>query len=325
VNATAAGIACACVLLTSACGLPFAGPPSATDILARPARADLKDAHVTMSGRPGAGIASVDVRGDGDIVFKPRLAFHLTITTAIGTANASDEVLAVGGGTYQRSGEGMWSRGPAAIPPSAFSAWSAASRPRYVGEETMNTTRCWHVAATAGSNPLDLWVRESDGFPIRSRIGQLVLDYSRFNRGLSIAAPPAGAIRPESRNLGPRVGEVAHLNGVDVTVVTADLHYQPVRAPKPKPGSRFVVAQVEYVLTGPDPVSCGPAQWRLTDARGMGYQPVSTDREPRLGASDLTAPGQRAGGIVAYEVPNTAAGLLLKGAVGDDTVTVSLG
>jgi len=327
VKAIAAGAACACVLLASACGLPLGlgGPPSAQDILGRPAGADLQDAHLTVSGTPGEGLANVQLEGDGDVVFRPRLAYHLAVTTSVGAVTMAGEVLSVDGATYQRSEGGRWQPGPATIVPAAFSAWSGATDGRYVGEETPAGDRCWHVAATSGGQPLDLWVRESDGYPVRSQLGRLVVDYSRFNRHVEIAAPPASGLQPPPLTVTGKVGQPARLSGVDVTVASASLSYLPAtRTLRPRPGDRFVLVDVVYARTGPDRVSFGPLQWRLTDARGANYQPAFLDREPRLGLGELMAPGQQARGFLAYEVPVAATGLRLEGTIGMDRVTVTV-
>lgn len=324
-KAIAACVVIACTVLWCACG-PFGGTPSAQDILSRPGRAGLRDAHLAISGTPGQGMTDVLVTGQGDIVFSPRLAYHLAMTTSIGGVNVASEVLSVDGSSYQRSSGGRWLRSPVAIMPSSFVAWSGAGAARLVGEEAVAGSRCWHVGATTGGIPLDLWVREADGFPVRAQVGQLVVDYSRFNSGVKIAAPPASAVQPQGKSVTVTVGQAAHLNGVDVTVPAADLNYRPAnRALRPRPGDRFVLAEVDYLLTGADRVSYGPVQWRLTDVHGADYQPAFLDREPRLGLGDLTARGQQARGFLSYEAPAAAAGLRLQGAIGGDTVTITLG
>jgi uncharacterized protein DUF4352 len=327
VKALAAGVACACALLAAACGLPanIGGPPSAQDILSRPAGSDLRDAHFTISGTPGEGLAGVQVQGDGDVVFRPRLAYHLAVTTSLGAVTTAGEILSVAGSSYQRTGGGRWQPGPAAIVPAALAAWSGATGGRYVGEEVVDGSRCWHVSATSGTQPLQLWVREPDGFPARSQVGQLVVDYGRFNRHVAIAPPPASALQPAPMTATAKVAEAAHLNGVDVTVAGVNLRYVPAnRALRPRAGDRFVLAEVVYVLTGKDRLSYGPVQWRLTDARGANYEPAFLDREPRLGLGELTAQGQQARGFLAYEVATAATGLRLEGAIGSDRVTVAL-
>ena len=316
--------ACACALLAAACG-PL-GPPSAQDVLGRPGQGDLRDAHVTISGTPGGDASGMELQAAGDVVFKPRLAVHLTATTTIGMAATTTEVLTAEGATYKRTGGGRWAQAASPVPADALVAWIAGEDPRYVGEEDVNGVRCWHVAATAGGQALDLFVRESDGFPARARVGPLVVDYGRFNRGVTIAKPAPSAIQLAPRNLTVKVGEVAHLNRVDVTVSSPDLAYKPAsRTLRPRTGYRFVVAKVDYVLTGGERISYGPVQWRLTDAKGTGYPTAFLDREPRLGLGEISVPGASASGFLGYEAPTTAKGLLLMGAIGEDTVTVSLG
>src|SRR2546421_1656797 len=306
-----AGAACACALLAwvagaaSACGsplgggLPFGGPPSAASILGRPAASGLKDAHLTMTGTPGQGVANVQLQGDGDAVFSPRLAYHLAVTTNNGAVKRSDEVLSVNGVSYQRPAGGRWLPGPAQIVPAAVSAWSGATEGRYIGEETVNGARCWHVAASAGGDLVDLWVRQADGFPVRSQLGRLVVDYSKFNRGLTIVPPAAAAIQPQPKAAAVPVGAVAHLSGVDVVVSAVTANYKPANKNlRPRAGARFVLVDLTYTLTGADRVSYGPFQWRLGDAGNASYQPAFLDRDPKLGIGDLTAGGQKVRGFL---------------------------
>jgi hypothetical protein len=324
VKATAAA-ACAFVLVAAGCGSLVSGtPPSPKDVMTWIANADLRDAHVSIAGSPG-GTADMDLRADGDVVFKPGLAFHLTTTTTMGTVATAGEVLSVAGATYQRAGGGRWTPGPILLVPAVLAAWTGAAHPRYVGEERIAGAQCWHVAAGFGGSSLDLWVREPDGLPARVRVDQLVVDYGRYNRGLSIAPPAAGAVRPQPKSLMAAVGQVAHLDGVDVTVSRVEPSYRPAsRALAPRPGSRYVVAQVAYTLTGAEPVAYGPEQWRLTDATGTGYLSAFLDRQPVLARGDLAAQGASAGGFIAYEAPVAARGLLLVAAIGEDRVTVAL-
>jgi hypothetical protein len=318
-------VVCACGLAACACGvqLPFLGAPTARDVLARPSRASMRDAHFTVSG---ASTAGVRVAGAGDIVFKPRLAVHLTETSSAGSTPSTVEIIAVDGLVYQRFPSTRWARVPASVQPAALSAWSSGAAPRYLGEETVDGARCWHVTASYGSSRLDLWVRESDGYPIRARVGDLAIDYDRFNSGVRIAPPPAEDVEPLPKNLVARVGEVAHLDGVDVTVAGVDLAYQPATgAPRPRAGDRLVVAEVAYLLTGSSRAAYAPAQWRLSDSRGSAYAPLPSGREPRLASGALTAPGGAAHGFVTFEVPAAATGLVLSGTIGQDTVSVALG
>src|SRR5438093_12068141 len=56
----------------AACGGPGAplGPPSPKDILAKPLHANLKDAHFIVTGKFAEQGVSVDLAGDGELVYK---------------------------------------------------------------------------------------------------------------------------------------------------------------------------------------------------------------------------------------------------------------
>lgn len=322
----AAAIGSACALALSACSLPFTGPPAAQDILSRPAGSGLTDAHFAIAGTPGEGTAGVDVDGDGDVVFTPAVAVHMIATTLVGSAAASQEMLLVGGASYQRVGDGRWEPAPSAIPPSSFDPWVGAAHPAYAGEETVDGSRTWHVTATSAGMPLDLWVRESDSYPQRVRIGQLVIDYGKFNGGVRIAAPTGAQLEPPAQHETSGSGATVHLTGVDVSVGGVDLNYVPAdRSLRPPAGVRLVVALVTYTDTGTGPVSYGPVQWQLTDAAGASFPPAFSDRQPALGLGQLTARGTSVRGYLTYRVPATGVtGLQLEGSIDLDTVQVRL-
>ena len=119
------GALCACVLLAG-CGVwvPTGGPPPAQDILARPARADLRDAHFSVSGFVGGAVVA-----DGDIVFRPRLAMRLRETTSSGPTPETAEILAVDGQVYQRVGDTKWSQVSTSIAPVRLRRAGTTGRP----------------------------------------------------------------------------------------------------------------------------------------------------------------------------------------------------
>ena len=69
----------------AACGGPGAplGPPSPKDILAKPLHANLKDAHFIVTGKFAEQGVSVDLAGDGELVYKApgagRFKFQTTV------------------------------------------------------------------------------------------------------------------------------------------------------------------------------------------------------------------------------------------------------
>lgn len=307
----AAGLACACLL---ACAAGCGGPPAAADILARPARADIRDMHFSFSG---AGLA-----GEGDVVLRPRPALHAAETGS----STGREVIAVDGVEYERTGGGAWSKRASGARVAAFTAWSSAADARYLGEETVAGSPCWHVAASFEGDALEVWVRRSDGYPVREVVGRLAVTYSRFNSGVRIEPPPPEATRPEPKNLHARLGETAHLTGVDVTVVDADLTRQPVgRSARARAGGRFVTVEIAYQLAGAQRLAYGPFQWRLVDAGGFNYPPAPWEQEPRLGQGELTSAEDRTRGFLTFEVPTAATGLALGATIGSDTLAVALG
>ena len=120
------------------------------------------------------------------------------------------------------------------------------------------------------------------------------------------------------------MGTAVALNSATVTVVSADLNYKSSdQFTQPKAGNRFVAVEVLYGNTGTEKVSYSPLDWKLSDSSGFSYDYSYSGKGPELHSGDLNA-GEKARGFITYEVPQAATGLVLKLALGDDTLTVPL-
>ena len=310
------------VLLLAGCG----GPPTAKEILAKPANSSLKDAHVTLTGHISSGAFSMDVTGDGTFIWKPRPASDLRVQGSLGAIPIAIEYLSIDGKDYQRTGSEKWT----ATTSSPGNDWSDAKNASLAGEEILSEGKSWHVKATgADGKPFQVWVRESDGFPLKfsgayGDNGSINLLFDKFNTGASVSPPAASDIKPAAKDVTANVGETVALNQAAVTVVSANLNFNSAdQYNRPTAGNRFVVVEVLYENTGTDKLAYNPFDWKLTDSSGFSYDHGYAGKGPELHSGDL-APGEKARGFITYEVPTSAAGLTLKLTLGDDTLTVSL-
>jgi hypothetical protein len=58
--------------LTAACGVPTqAAPPTAKEVLAKPQKSDLKDAHFNVTGKITDNGTTVELVGDGAVTYSP--------------------------------------------------------------------------------------------------------------------------------------------------------------------------------------------------------------------------------------------------------------
>jgi hypothetical protein len=185
----------------SACGNPFAPPrpPTAAEILDKPAHSNLKDAHFVVSASIplSASAGTVTASGDGLLVFKPAQAVHMTLQTNFAGQTATLEEISIGGKDYSRvSGQSKWTVKASTSSPGDFSGTDA----KYVGEEVLPQGKAWHVKAKTKDtgDPFDAWVRESDGYPLKfsgsSATTQLTFSFDRFNTGGTVTAPPASEV-----------------------------------------------------------------------------------------------------------------------------------
>ena len=190
--------------LLAACGGPGAplGPPSAKDILSKPLHGNLNDAHFLVSGKfvSASPEVSVDVHGDGALVYKKPGAGRFKFETMVAGQKVSYQDISVNGVdyTFVVPGNGKWT---AKTTTSGLGrdSFTGASDFAYVGEQTLPAGKSWHAKAKdKDGNQFDGWIRESDGYPIKYEITQqgnaLTLSFDKYNTGESIAAPPASQV-----------------------------------------------------------------------------------------------------------------------------------
>jgi hypothetical protein len=188
--------------LLAACGGPGAplGPPSPQAILAKPVHSNLKDAHFLVTGKFSNAGVSVDISGDGALVYKSPGAGEFKFQTTVAGQQISFEDRSINGTDYTFTipGNGKWTSKAttSGLGPTSFSGASAF---KYVGEENLPKGKAWHATATdKDGNPFDGWIRESDGYPLKYTITQqsnaLTLSFDKYNTGESIVAPPASLV-----------------------------------------------------------------------------------------------------------------------------------
>jgi hypothetical protein len=311
----------ATAVLACACSSPWDGG----DLWNRPAQSGVRDAHAVVTGTSdGATFA-----GEGVVVFRPRLALSLHLQTRSAGVPAELHVLQVGGATYQRAGaDERWTR-TVASPPDP--TWSNATDPQLVGQERLAGDVAWHLRALRGDLPVEMWVRQRDGFPLRltatSRSGStFTFAFDRFNTGAGVSAPAAIELKPAPRNLRGQVGDTLALNAARLTVLSVETDAEPEPSEDvagPRPGNRFVVVEVEVENVAGGPLSTF-FDWRLSDGGGFAWDEAMAIRQPAI-AGDELRPGDSVRGYLTYEVSRTASGLALTVRVDDDTATFTLG
>jgi hypothetical protein len=191
--------------LLAGCGGPGSplGPPAPKDILAKPLHANLNDAHFLVSGKfvsPSPSGVSVDVHGDGALVYKKPGAGRFKFETTVAGQKVSYQDISVNGTdyTFVVPGNGKWTAKKTSTGLGRDS-FTGASDFSYVGEQNLPQGKAWHAKAKdTDGNQFDGWIRESDGYPIKYEITQqgnaLVLSFDKYNTGETIAAPPASQV-----------------------------------------------------------------------------------------------------------------------------------
>jgi|SRR5438270_7572752 len=176
-----------------------AKPPTAQEILNKPDRASVKDAHFNLVAHIVTGGVSFDATGDGVIIVKPQQASRFTMLTTISGQNLKFEEILIGGKEYDLSPDNPhWTVKPGAgsSNPSSFKGTNAT----YLGEDALAQGKAWHVKATDDNgNPFEAWVRERDGYPLKyastMQGSTFTATFDRFNTGQTVSAPPASDIQ----------------------------------------------------------------------------------------------------------------------------------
>jgi Domain of unknown function (DUF4352) len=305
-------------LALAGCGLvDVIKPPTPAEILARPANSGLRAVKFNIVTH---GTNRLSVTGKGAIEFRPKFASDVVFTGGL-----HEEKIDIDGKMYTRGSLGGWS-----VEPSKgqirYGSWTDGKDPKLVGEDTIRGDKAWHVTATDAAGKFDLWVRKSDGYPLRYRseflsVLGLEMTFSSYNSNVTIAPPPVPA-RPKTAHVS--VGEAARLNFVAVTVAEVDARWAVSNSfEQPSKGSHFVAIELLYQATGHEKVMYNQFDWQLTSSTGARFLPGYAPREPQLRSGQLQ-PGQQIRGWIVFQIPDGAAGLSLNGSIGNDKVLVGL-
>jgi len=287
----------------------------------------MKDGHFTVKAHLASGAITVDLTGDGTMVLKPKYAVSFNLQGSVGQLPIGLQEIVVDGQSYSRLGTQKWTDSPSQSEPGNVS--SSAKSPKLISEDSLSQGKSWHIQATDSSDQaFDVWVRESDGYLVKYSgslsTGSITLEFDKYNTGSAVSAPSASDIQPPALNLTAQVGSPMALNGITVTVVSADLNANSGNEfIAPKSGDHFVTVQVLYENTGTGPYDYNPFDWKLTDSAGFSYDSSFSGIGPELNAGTIQ-PGEKARGYITYEVPTSSTGLQLRLTSGGDTATVAI-
>lgn len=307
-------------------GLLGLGPPTPSQILAKPAASGIKEMHMKITGKGTNGAA---LTGEGTLELSPKKASKMVVTAPLGLlGNVSVEYVTVDGTDYTRLGSGKYDAKPTTAGNSQSGGWADGKNPKLVGEETVIGDKVWHVKATDSSgDDFELWVREKDGYPLRYKSDSssgFSMEFSDFNAGGAISAPSADQVKPAPKNATGTVGQPVKLTLGTITVSQVDKSFTPDNQfETPKAGNSFVAVEILYQATGTDKLSYSPSDWKIKDGSGAEFTSAYVSKTPELQSGDLN-PGEKVRGWEVFEVPTGDPGLTINGKIGDDTITVTL-
>ena len=193
----------AVAVFAAGCGVPTpAAPPSAKEVLAKPQKSNLTDAHFAVTGKITNNGVTVELVGDGALVYKPSPAGRFKFSSTVGGQTLTVEERSLNGTNYgltPASNKWVAQKSPTGgIDPNAF---TGASDLKYIGEESLAQGKAWHASAKdKDGNAFDAYIRESDGYPIKyveTQTGgqNITLTFDKYNTGETITAPPADQVQ----------------------------------------------------------------------------------------------------------------------------------
>src|SRR2546428_5964112 len=156
-------------LLAASCGIPTpAAPRTAKEVLAKPQQSNLKDAHFKVTGKITDNGVTVQLVGDGALVYKPKPQGHFKFQATVGGQTLTIEEISLDGTNYgltPSSPKWVASKSTSGFDPTAF---SGASDQKHVGEENLPQGKAWHATAKdKEGKAFDAYIRASDGYPIK--------------------------------------------------------------------------------------------------------------------------------------------------------------
>jgi len=184
------------VLATTACGTPAAGavqtsptpgPVTADSIGMAFANSLMDNGHFKMHGTLIQNRTYFPVTGDGVLQQRPTeaLLMNLSVQTYSSLGVLKIQEIAIGTRLFIRTGKGKWAQKRETASPTTPTV--------YVGEEIIGKDAVWHARSTSGSSTFDIWVRETDGYPVQlvyaSTSGKLTMSFNAFNISPVITAP----------------------------------------------------------------------------------------------------------------------------------------
>jgi hypothetical protein len=185
-------------LASTACGSPIAGagannpvanpgPVTADTVAAAFANSTMDNAHFKLHGTMIQSRVYFPVTGDGVLQMRPQQALQLNLNVQTYTSKGVVRIqeIAIGTRLWLRLGTGKWT--------SKRESASAITPSSYVGEEIMSGVAVWHALSKSGSSQYDMWIRESDGYPVQmtyaSTSGKITMIFNLYNKSAKIVPP----------------------------------------------------------------------------------------------------------------------------------------
>ncbi len=185
-------------IATTACGLPAAGAnntPTATpqgpvtgdSVRTAFDNSTMSSGHFKLHGTFIKNRVYYPVTGDGVFQLRPTEALEMNLImqtfTSLGIIKFQE--IAIGTRLYMREGTGKWGQ--------KRERASATTITDYIGEDIISSVGYWHVRSTDGKSMFDLWIDETNGYPVQmvyaSTSGTLTMNFNSYNKSPLIKAP----------------------------------------------------------------------------------------------------------------------------------------
>ncbi|HUY79742.1 MAG TPA: LppX_LprAFG lipoprotein [Ktedonobacterales bacterium] len=211
------------------CGVNIGGVtlerPSASTILATAEKQTWKDATFKFTVAVTSTSATGTSTGTGTVTTHPqRSDIHATTSSSLG--NQTDEVITDGSTAYVKTpGQSKWLKitgnpsslsGAGGISPTSPVNFGSLQNVTFVGAETVEGYKTWHVKGTTAqtvsgktvTSNIDVWVRQDNSYIVQVKSHSVesgatgavdtTITFTKWNTGVTITPPPASDVTTQA-------------------------------------------------------------------------------------------------------------------------------
>ena len=145
--------------------------------------------------------------------------------------------------------------------------------------------------------------------PVQVEVTRIVEVPVEVTRIVEVAIPPTPTPEPAAPAIG-QIGQRVEAGGIAMIVNSITTNPNPSQFSSASEGKTYLIVDVLIENTSAEPLSYNPYYFTVKDSNSYEYSGGETVPDPRFSSGQL-APGDSVRGLVGFEIPISAAGLVL--------------